>query len=66
MGSMILLTSCAPVGLNNNTNAFCVAARPILITPRDVLDRGTAYDILTHNETGARLCGWQPRSVETR
>jgi hypothetical protein len=56
IGLLILLPSCSVGG----AGSFCAAARPIYVTPRDALDRGTAADILAHNETGARLCGWQP------
>ena len=56
IGLAILLPSCSGGG----GGSFCAAARPIYVTPRDALDRGTAADILAHNETGARLCGWEP------
>lgn len=56
IGLLILLPNCGAGG----GGSFCTAARPIYVTERDALDRGTAADILAHNETGARLCGWVP------
>lgn len=48
-----LLAGCA-----SNLGAGCDAWKPILITPQDALARSTAADILAHNLTGRRLCGW--------
>lgn len=56
IGLLILLPSCSGGG----GGSFCAAARPIYVTARDAMDRSTAADILAHNETGARLCGWEP------
>lgn len=36
----------------------CGWAVPIRPSRADVLTDGTARQILTHNETGARVCGW--------
>lgn len=55
LGTLILLPACATVG---DAPDVCGPWRPIFVTPRDALDRGTAADILSHNETGRRLCGW--------
>lgn len=55
--TLILLAGCATGGPVQSDP--CGPWRPILVTPRDALERGTAADILTHNETGARLCGWK-------
>ena len=41
----------------------CGWAKPILPSRADVLTDGTARQILTHNETGASLCGWRPYSA---
>ncbi len=38
----------------------CDWAEPIRPSRADQLTDGTARQILAHNETGARLCGWQP------
>lgn len=38
----------------------CGWAAPIMPSRADVLTDGTARQILTYNETGARICGWQP------
>lgn len=47
------------------TNTFvlpdtCDWAEPIWPSQADVFSDDTARQILTHNETGARLCGWRP------
>ena len=55
LASLALLTSCAVTGAGPTD---CGAWRPILITPQDALTRNTAADILAHNLTGRRLCGW--------
>jgi hypothetical protein len=38
----------------------CDWAAPIRPSRADQLTDGTARQILAHNETGARLCGWHP------
>ncbi len=38
----------------------CKLFRPILIAKADKLDPDTAAQILVHNETGRRACGWEP------
>jgi hypothetical protein len=38
----------------------CDWAVPIRPSRADQLTDGTARQILIHNETGARLCGWRP------
>lgn len=52
-----LLSSCATNGRVIEGNA-CAWARPILVSRQDVLTDPTARQILVHNETGRRLCGW--------
>jgi hypothetical protein len=37
---------------------FCATAQPIYISKKDVLVDATARDILQHNLTGRKLCGW--------
>ena len=37
----------------------CDWAEPIRPSQADQLTDGTARQILNHNETGARLCGWR-------
>jgi hypothetical protein len=56
LATPILLAACG-TGDGNAPDA-CGPWRPIYVTPRDALERGTAADILSHNETGRRLCGW--------
>jgi hypothetical protein len=55
---LIPLAACATDGA---APSVCAPWRPIFVTPREALDRGTAADILAHNETGGRLCGWKGR-----
>ena len=38
----------------------CDWAAPIRHSRADVLSDGTLAQIVTHNEIGARLCGWRP------
>lgn len=38
----------------------CNWTRPIFIDKTDKLSKGTVDQILAHNMTGQRLCGWQP------
>jgi hypothetical protein len=52
---LTLLASCASGGAGIDS---CGAWRPILVSRADTLTDGTARQILAHNETGARLCGW--------
>jgi hypothetical protein len=56
---LTLLPSCAATGA-----AGCEAWRPILIGADDALGEPTARQILAHNLTGARLCGWRPGGRE--
>lgn len=55
LASLTLLTGCAIAGAGTDV---CGPWRPILVSTQDSLTRGTAADILAHNETGGRLCGW--------
>lgn len=52
---LTLLAGCAPTGPATDA---CGPWRPILVSRQDDLTRSTAADILAHNETGRRLCGW--------
>lgn len=38
----------------------CAWAKPIYVSKADKLTDGTADQILAHNMTGSRLCGWVP------
>ncbi len=53
--SLILLAGCA---LSGAAPTPCGPWRPILVGAADVLTDETARDVLAHNETGRRLCGW--------
>jgi hypothetical protein len=56
LASLILLSACASGG--PATDPFCAVSRPILVSRSDVLTTETARQLLAHNETGARICGW--------
>ena len=53
LASLILSAGCATVG-----GDLCRVSQPILISEEDHLTMETARQILVHNETGERLCGW--------
>jgi hypothetical protein len=52
----LLLTSCAGTGRANNS--YCQIAKPIMIGPEDALSDTTAREVLEHNRTGRKICGW--------
>jgi hypothetical protein len=55
--SLTLLTSCAVNGPETRpTRDYCLLSKPILVSRQDFLTRGTASQILAHNETFAKLC----------
>jgi hypothetical protein len=37
----------------------CEWTKAIRISPDDVFTDGTAKQVLTHNKTGAEICGWK-------
>mgnify|MGYP003634985031 FL=1 len=53
----VLIAGC---GIEGGHGSDCDWAVPIRPSPSDQLTNGTARQILTHNETGAALCGWMP------
>ena len=38
---------------------FCATAKPIFISRTDEISDATAREILAHNLTGQKLCGWK-------
>ena len=54
----ILLGACDPDGVQATDP--CGPWRPIRISKDDTLTGNTARQVLAHNETGARLCHWEP------
>ncbi|NID14975.1 hypothetical protein HBF32_05775 [Luteibacter yeojuensis] len=44
----------------------CSAWKPIYVSTKDVLTDATAKAILDHNVTGAKLCGWKPRTTSKK
>jgi hypothetical protein len=55
--SALLLSACATGGPVPSDG--CAWTRPILVGRDDVLTEDTAAQVLAHNETGARICGWR-------
>ena len=53
----VFLAGCAT---DRGATFECDWAAPIRPSRTDQLSDRTARQILIHNETGARLCGWQP------
>lgn len=53
----ILLVGCETAGPATDP---CGPWRPIRISKDDTLTGHTARQVLAHNETGARLCHWEP------
>lgn len=55
---MLFLTACG-AGYRSN---FCALESPIYLTLDDLQtwDRKRKEQVLIHNETGERLCGWKP------
>lgn len=52
-----LLSGCGTTG--PETDLGCTWARPIYVSRVDSLTKGTADQILAHNEAGAKRCGWK-------
>jgi len=58
-----LLTGCLATGPETRViDTACSWTRPIYISKADVLSDGTARQIVAHNETGKRRCGWKRTS----
>jgi hypothetical protein len=55
--SALLLSGCGTPGPVPSDG--CSWTRPILVSGDDVLTEDTAGQVLAHNETGARICGWR-------
>lgn len=58
LAAIILLSVTGCAGARVDTSG-CEWAKKILVSPDDVLTDGTAKQVLTHNKTGAQICGWQ-------
>jgi hypothetical protein len=62
---LLLLVICAmtagcadrPMVIDNG----CSWVKPIYVSPDDVLTDPTAKAIRSHDNTGARICGWKPK-----
>lgn len=55
---VLLLTSCEITGRATKPDDLCKAWAPIYISSHDSLTDGTRSQVLAHDETGHRLCGW--------
>lgn len=55
------LTSCSGTGLATKPETACAAFKPILVSHADILTPETADEILSHNLTGRKLCGWKAK-----
>lgn len=54
---LIALPGCAAIPASSG----CDWAKPIYVGCSDVLTNETAIAIKTHDETGAKKCGWKPK-----
>jgi len=50
----------APVTVTKTVDTGCQWAQPVYVHPGDTLSDATADEILEHNKTGAKRCGWKP------
>ncbi len=53
---LLSLTSCS--GTGQGSNDFCQYAKAIYLDKADKLTPSTSRQILEHDMTGRRLCGW--------
>lgn len=62
---LLLVTSAMTAGCGERraviTDNGCSWAKPIYVSPDDVLTDPTAKAIRDHDETGKRICGWKPK-----
>ncbi len=57
--TVTLLNGCALIGRATEQDLGCVWAKPIYLSRFDQLTKGTADQLIAHNETGAKRCGWK-------
>lgn len=55
--AMLISTSCVTSG---PADSFCVIAKPIYFSSKDLLSNETERAIIAHDEKGAAICGWKP------
>lgn len=58
----LLLASCKTGPETRTVLDNCTPWAPIYVSRQDVLTDATAKAILRHDETGAKLCGWKPKT----
>lgn len=54
---LTFLSACTSGRVNDVT--FCSTAHPIYMSPGDQVSADTGRQILSHDETGQILCGWE-------
>jgi hypothetical protein len=58
------LASCGTIGrVEPVPGNGCDWDRAIYVSPKDSLTDDTAKQIQTHDEDGARICGWKPHKA---
>jgi len=65
---VIPLSGCSGIGRETKTvviDSGCYWTKPIRISRADILTEATAEQILAHNETGAKRCGWERAAPKT-
>lgn len=60
--AMLVLTAVLTAGCATDPRlkSDCDWAQPIRPSRQDVLTRQTREQIVSHNEAGAKICGWKP------
>lgn len=58
--SALIIMALLLAGCSATAGNFCQVSVPIRPSASDSLTDGTARQILTHNEYGARVCAWRP------
>lgn len=63
----LLLTGCETTGPEIKfIDTGCDWTRPIYVSKTDIVSDGTARQILAHNETGVKRCGWKPTADKSK
>lgn len=53
------LNACEIIGHATEQDAGCAWAKPIYLSKQDSLTKATADQLVAHNETGEKRCGWK-------
>ena len=57
---LLIAVSIAGCATDPRLKSDCDWAQPIKPSRHDVLTRQTREQIVSHNEAGAKICGWKP------